>query len=143
MSILLYVPGLLVILFKRSGLLVSIRHITTIVLSQILLALPFLLRHWRSYLTYAFDLSRIFLYRWTVNWRFVDQKTFLSPQWAKGLLIGQVSVLVAFGLARWCNSDGSVWKVLDRGFRRPTLPASRAPVTPDRWFLSCFWFTYS
>jgi len=132
MSILLYLPGLLVVFFKSRGLLASLRHVTTIALSQVLIALPFLLQHWRSYLRYAFDLSRVFLYKWTVNWRFIDERTFLSPQWAKALLIGHISTLVAFGLARWCKSDGSVWKVLGRGFRRPTLPAGLAPVTADQ-----------
>jgi len=132
MSIFLYLPGLLVVLFKRRGLVASLRHAVTIALSQILLSLPFLLRHWRSYLKYAFDLSRVFLYKWTVNWRFIDETTFLSPQWTEALLICHMSTLVAFGLVRWCKSDGSVWKVLDRGFRRPMLPASVALVTADQ-----------
>ena len=132
MSIILYLPGLLVILFKRRGLIASLRHITTIAITQILIALPFLWQYWRSYWAYAFDLSRVFLYKWTVNWRFVDERTFLSPQWAKGLLIGHMSMLVAFGLFRWCRNDRSAWKVLDRGLRRPTLPAGLAPVTADR-----------
>lgn len=131
MSILLYIPGLLVILFKRSGVLGTLRHIATIVLSQLLLALPFLLHNWRSYLHYAFDLSRVFFYKWTVNWRFVDEGIFLSPSWARGLLIGHVSTLIVFGMLRWCNKDGGVWKVLDRGLRRPTIPAGLAPVTAD------------
>lgn len=131
MSIFLYLPGLLVILFKRHGLIASLRHVWTIVLSQVLLALPFVMKHWQSYLNYAFDLSRVFHYKWTVNWRFVDEETFLSPRWAKGLVIGHVSTLIAFGLCKWCKRDGGVWKVLDRGTRRPTLPASVAPLTAD------------
>lgn len=131
MSILLYLPGLLVIIFKSRGLLATLRCVMTIVLTQVLFALPFLRAHWRSYLNYAFDLSRVFLYKWTVNWRFIDEDTFLSPAWARALLIGHVSTLVAFGLFRWCNSDGGVWKVLDRGIRRPILPAGLARVTAD------------
>ncbi|KIM80719.1 glycosyltransferase family 58 protein [Piloderma croceum F 1598] len=132
MSIILYLPGLLVVLFKSKGILASLRHITTIALTQVLFALPFILQHWRSYFQYAFDLSRVFLYKWTVNWRFIREDLFLSPQWAKGLLIGHMSVLVTFGLFRWCKSGGGVWKVLDRGLRRPMLPAGLAPVTADQ-----------
>jgi hypothetical protein len=132
MSIILYLPGLLVILFKSKGILACLRHIATIALTQVLFALPFILQHWRSYFQYAFDLSRVFLYKWTVNWRFIREDLFLSPQWAKGLLIGHMSMLVAFGLFRWCKSGGGVWKVLDRGLRRPMLPAGLAPVTADR-----------
>jgi len=132
MSVLLYLPGLLVILFKSRGLLASLRHMATIAFSQTLFALPFLMRHWRSYLKYSFDLSRVFLYKWTVNWRFVDERTFLSPQWAKGLLLCHISTLVAFGLVRWCKRDGGVWKVLARGLRQPALSAGLAPVTADQ-----------
>lgn len=134
MSIFLYIPGLLVILFKQGGLIATLRHIATITLTQILLALPFLSGNWRSYLQYAFDLSRVFLYKWTVNWRLVDEETFLSTRWAKGLLIGHVSTLIAFGLSRWCNRDKGVLRVLGRGFRRPTIPAGLAPVNADRRF---------
>lgn len=143
MSVLLYLPGLLVVFFKRRGLVTSLRHLTTIMLSQILLATPFLAENWHSYLNRAFDLSRAFLYQWTVNWRFVDEGTFSSPRWAKSLLVSHVSTLLAFGLFRWCKNDGGVWRVLERGVRWPTLPAGRVSITADReslprWFC-CDW----
>jgi alpha-1,3-mannosyltransferase len=131
MSILLYLPGLLVIFFKRGGLLWTLKHLSTILLSQILLALPFLRENFWSYLQAAFDLQRVFLYKWTVNWRFVDEETFLSSLWANGLLIGHITMLVAFGLFKWCKPDGTVWSILKRGFRRPGLPAGLVPVSAD------------
>lgn len=130
MSAILYLPGVLVILFKRQGFTSTIRHMLVLACTQISLARSFL-GNSTSYLQNAFDLSRIFLYKWTVNWRFVDEGTFLSPAWAKGLLLGHVMVLIAFGLFRWCRNDGGVSGVLARGFRRPTLPAGLAPVGPD------------
>ncbi|KAF9227600.1 glycosyltransferase family 58 protein [Gyrodon lividus] len=131
MSALLYLPGLLVILFKRHGLMATMRHLLVLVCTQALLARSFLVENTRAYSRNAFDLSRVFMYKWTVNWRFVDEQTFLSPSWAKGLLIGHVTVLVAFGLSRWCRSDSGVAAVLCRGFRRPMLPAALSPVSPD------------
>ncbi|RDB24043.1 putative Dol-P-Man:Man(5)GlcNAc(2)-PP-Dol alpha-1,3-mannosyltransferase [Hypsizygus marmoreus] len=131
MSILLYLPGLLVILFKRRGLFSTCRHLMTMVAVQTLLASPFLAEDFWAYVNSAFDLSRVFLYKWTVNWRFVDEKIFLSRQWALGLLVGHVSVLVLFGLFKWCRDDGGVWRVLDRGLRQPHLPAGIAPTTAD------------
>ncbi|KAJ7710030.1 glycosyltransferase family 58 protein [Mycena rosella] len=139
MSILLYLPALLVVLFKRNGLLATFRHVVTLGASNALLALPFLEEDYWAYLRSAFDLSRVFLYKWTVNWRMIDQETFLSPQWANGLLFGHVSVLAAFGLAIWCQKDGGVWSVLKRGFRKPGLPASFAPVTAD--YIATIFFT--
>ncbi|KAH7889470.1 glycosyltransferase family 58 protein [Phlebopus sp. FC_14] len=131
MSALLYVPGLLVILFKRHGLVVTMRHLLVLACTQVLLARPFLRDNARSYLRNAFDLSRVFLYKWTVNWRFVDEQTFLSPSWAAALLLGHVTILTAFGLFRWCRSDGGVLAVLRRGFRRPLTSAALSPVSPD------------
>ncbi|KAG1877858.1 glycosyltransferase family 58 protein [Suillus subalutaceus] len=131
MSAILYLPGLLVILFKRHGLFATIRHMLVLACTQTLLARSFLIANAKSYLRNAFDLSRVFLYKWTVNWRFVDERTFLSPAWAKGLLLGHVTVLVTFGLFRWCRGDGGVARVLQRGLRRPGRPAGLAPVDPD------------
>lgn len=131
MSVLLYLPGLLVILFKRRGLVSTMRHMLTIVATQALLAANFLDGDRWAYLRSSFDFSRVFLYKWTVNWRLIDEDTFLSPGWAKGLLIGHASVLVAFGLFRWCRPDGGVWPVLARGLRKPLRPAALAPLSAD------------
>ncbi|KAJ3566674.1 hypothetical protein NP233_g6848 [Leucocoprinus birnbaumii] len=131
MSILLYLPGILVITFKRKGIASTFRYLLTITAIQALLASPFLAKDPWSYLKGAFDLGRVFLYKWTVNWRFVDEPTFLSPTFSLSLLIGHLSVLVAFGFFKWCAPDGGIWKVLDRGLRRPLSPAGLAPTTPD------------
>jgi hypothetical protein len=131
MSILLYLPALLVVLFKRSGLLATSRHMITLIASNALLALPFLEEDYWAYLRSAFDLSRVFLYKWTVNWRMLGEETFLSPQWANGLLLGHISVLAAFGLFVWCKKDGGVWVVLKYGIRKPDIPAGFVPVTAD------------
>jgi len=131
MCILLYLPGLLAILFKRGGLLSTLRHSATIVLAQVLFASPFLRENASSYLQRSFDFGRIFLYKWTVNWRFVKEETFLSPLWATGLLVGQAAALIAFGLWRWFGKDGGVWVVVRRGLQRPRAPAGVVPVTAN------------
>jgi len=131
MSILLYLPGLLVITFRRRGLATTLRYLITIAAVQALLAFPFLSEDPCSYLKRAFDLGRAFLYKWTVNWRFVDEPTFLSPTFALSLLVGHLSVLVTFGLFRWCRLDGGVWKIINRGLRQPLQPAGVTPTTPD------------
>jgi alpha-1,3-mannosyltransferase len=71
------------------------------------------------------------LYKWTVNWRFVDEETFLSPQWALGLLVGHLTVLCAFAWFRWCQPDGGTLNVLVRAWRRPLMPSGFVLVTPD------------
>lgn len=131
MSILLYLPGLLVITFRRKGLATTLRYLITIAAVQVLLAFPFLSEDPWSYLKGAFDLGRVFLYKWTVNWRFVDEPTFLSPTFALSLLVGHLTVLVAFGLFKWYKPDGGVWKIINRGLRQPLRPAGLTPTTPD------------
>ncbi|KAK0228428.1 glycosyltransferase family 58 protein [Armillaria fumosa] len=131
MSIILYLPGLLVIFFKRRGFIYTIRKLAFIFATQVLFAFPFIRNNWREYVQGAFDLSRMFLYKWTVNWRMVSEEIFLSPQWRKALLLGHVCTLIAFGWNRWCKQDGGVPQVILRGLRRPALPASLNPVTAE------------
>ncbi|EMD38437.1 glycosyltransferase family 58 protein [Gelatoporia subvermispora B] len=131
MCALLYLPGLLVVLFKQHGLLATAAHVATIITSQLAIGLPFLRQYPRSYLLRSYDISRIFLYKWTVNWRFISEETFLSSRWALGLLLAHLATLVAFGLFRWCRSDGGVRNILISGIRRPSQQPQPAVVTPD------------
>jgi alpha-1,3-mannosyltransferase len=131
MSILLYLPGLLVILFKRRGLFFTLVHLVTLFATQALFAVPFLREDAWAYARSAFDLGRAFLYKWTVNWRMFDEETFLSDRLATTLLVGHGSILIAFGLFKWCASDGGVASVLSQGLRRPFHPSGLVPVTAD------------
>ncbi|KIL68557.1 glycosyltransferase family 58 protein [Amanita muscaria Koide BX008] len=131
MSILLYLPGLIVIVFKRRGLYSTLRYILTIIAVQTLVAASFLRHDPWAYLRLAFDLGRVFLFKWTVNWRFVGEEIFLSRHWSLGLLIGHLSLLVLFGLFKWCRADGGVRRVIERGLRRPFSPAGLAPLTGE------------
>lgn len=131
MSVFLYLPGILVVLFKRHGLLYTLRHLLAMGLVQAWLAAPFLRQHPLPYLRNAFDLSRVFLYKWTVNWRFLDEQTFLSARLAKGLLFGHALTLIAFGLAKWCRRDGGTFTVIKNGLRRPGQPGSMVPMSAD------------
>ncbi|KAK1227172.1 dolichyl-P-Man:Man(5)GlcNAc(2)-PP-dolichol alpha-1,3-mannosyltransferase [Marasmius sp. AFHP31] len=139
MSILLYLPGLVVILVKRKGLLYTIRKLFTITGIQSIIAFPFIQEDWRAYLRSSFDLSRVFLYKWTVNWRMVPEEIFLHPRWATSLLIGHVSLLLLFGISKWCNPDGGVKATISRALRRPAMPAGLSPVSAD--FVATVFFT--
>jgi alpha-1,3-mannosyltransferase len=131
MSALLYLPAFLVVLVKQRGLAATIRLCLMIFSVQGLLAYPFLLEHPLPYIKNAFNFNRVFLYRWTVNWRFLSEERFLDPNFAKALLVGHVSVLVAFGLFRWCRTSGGVLAVLKRAIQHPTRPGSPVPVSAD------------
>jgi hypothetical protein len=49
----------------------------------------------------AFDFGRAFLWKWTVNWRFIDEEIFLSREFAWSLLAGHALTLALFILTRW------------------------------------------
>ncbi|KAJ7632501.1 glycosyltransferase family 58 protein [Roridomyces roridus] len=139
MSVLLFLPALLILLFKRLGLLDTLRHVLTLGASHALLALPFLEEDYWAYLRSAFDLSRVFLFKWTVNWRMLGEEVFLSQEWANGLLLGHASILIAFGVFVWCKKDGGVWTVLKRGLTNPQVPASPGTVNAD--YIATLFFT--
>jgi alpha-1,3-mannosyltransferase len=130
MSVLLYLPGLLVILVKGYGISSTIRNVFMMVALQMLLGRRFLTEFPREYLNGAFDLSRVFLYKWTVNWRFLNEQTFLSPTFARALLIGHAIVLVVFGF-RWSQRDGGVALLLRRALTYPKEACSYLTITPD------------
>ncbi|KAH9005087.1 mannosyltransferase [Lactarius hatsudake] len=131
MSVLLYLPAFLVVLVKGRGLATTVRLCFTIISVQGLLGYPFLLEHPLPYVKGAFDFGRVFLYKWSVNWRFLSEDGFLDPKFATALLVGHASVLVAFGLFRWCRSARGAMAVLNRAIRRPDRPGSLVPVTAD------------
>ena len=100
--VLLYLPAFLVVLVKQRGLVTIIWLCLTIFSVQGLLASPFVLERPLPYFRTAFNFGCVFLYQWTVNRRFLSEKRFLDPNLAKASVVGHVSVLVVFGLFRWC-----------------------------------------
>lgn len=54
-----------------------------------------------SYLSKAFELSRVFLFKWTVNWRFLGEEVFLSQPFSQALLVAHASLLALFTATRW------------------------------------------
>lgn len=131
MSAALLLPGILVVLFRRHSLLGTLRHLSILLLSQVVLAQNFLREDPSAYFTRAFDLSRVFLYKWTVNWRFLSEERFLRSDIARALLVGHVATLIAFGIFMWCRADGGVVAVLRRGIRRPGKSPALAVVSAD------------
>ena len=124
MNILLYLPGVIFVLIKQLGLVQTLLHLFNMLLMHAIIAYPFLFSHPQSYLAGAFDLSRQFLYKWTVNWRFVPEHIFLSKSFASGLLLCHLILLAAFALRKWSTSDGGPIKVFLRAILRPFIPAA-------------------
>ncbi|KAM9088562.1 dol-P-Man:Man(5)GlcNAc(2)-PP-Dol alpha-1,3-mannosyltransferase isoform 7-T7 [Megaptera novaeangliae] len=68
---------------------------------KVVLGLPFLLENPVGYVSRSFDLGRQFLFRWTVNWRFLPEALFLHRAFHLALLTVHLTLLLLFALCRW------------------------------------------
>jgi alpha-1,3-mannosyltransferase len=103
MSLLLVLPAVGTILLQGRGFFGSLKLAALMAQLQVAIANPFLVGNARGYLSRAFELSRQFLFKWTVNWRFVGEETFLSKQFSLTLLGLHASILAAFLANKWLN----------------------------------------
>ena len=115
MNILLFIPGYAFILYQSVGLGVSFLHGIVILMIQvrtffnlicvytkkIILGLPFLLHAPESYLSRAFEFGRAFIFKWTVNWRFLGEEIFSSSLFARSLLVLHLLALLLFLKFQW------------------------------------------
>ncbi|KAH0978562.1 hypothetical protein GBA52_028281 [Prunus armeniaca] len=81
-------------------------------LVQILLGIPFILSHPFAYISRAFNLGRVFIHFWSVNFKFVPEPIFVSKAFAISLLIAHLGLLTAFAHYRWCMHEGGLFKFL-------------------------------
>ncbi|OAF68964.1 hypothetical protein A3Q56_03297, partial [Intoshia linei] len=80
MNILLFAPGYLFALIQTGKRVsVIIKYVSICAVVQLIIALPFLSSHPVSYIKGAFNIKRIFIYKWTVNWKMIPEYTFKSP----------------------------------------------------------------
>jgi alpha-1,3-mannosyltransferase len=101
MNLLLIAPGLAFILLQALGFDRSFTQALIVSQSQGLFAYEFVRVNWRSYVGRAFQLNRQFLYRWTVNWRFIPEHIFLSAPFSGTLLSAHATLLLLFAATRW------------------------------------------
>ncbi|CAK7265022.1 dolichyl-P-Man:Man(5)GlcNAc(2)-PP-dolichol alpha-1,3-mannosyltransferase [Sporothrix epigloea] len=101
MSLLLALPAVGIILLFGRGFRGALRLAMLLVLVQVAIAMPFVLVNAVGYFGRAFELSRQFFFRWTVNWRFAGEEIFLSAPFALGLLATHMALLILFITTRW------------------------------------------
>ncbi|KAJ5488958.1 Dol-P-Man:Man(5)GlcNAc(2)-PP-Dol alpha-1-3-mannosyltransferase [Penicillium diatomitis] len=106
MTLVLLVPGIAVVTLLNLGRGRSIALGVMAILIQVLISIPFIRENPLGYLSKAFELSRQFMFKWTVNWRFVGEETFLSKEFSLGLLVLHVSLL-ALASAVWVKPSGT------------------------------------
>ncbi|ERT03225.1 hypothetical protein HMPREF1624_01531 [Sporothrix schenckii ATCC 58251] len=112
MSLLLSLPAVGLVLLYGRGFRGAVRLAAVLVQVQFAIAVPFLLENPQGYLGRAFELSRQFFFKWTVNWRFVGEDVFLSRPFALGLLGVHVALLALFATTRWLRPAGTLASVV-------------------------------
>lgn len=89
----------------------------------------------KNYLSRAFEFSRVFLYKWTVNWRFVGEEKFLSKRFSYGLLAAHFCLLYTFIVTRWLRPSNWTLPEAIGALLKPPSKETQARisrrVTPD------------
>jgi len=110
MSSLLYLPAIaLLILMSTGSAARSLRMGALMAQLQLILAFPFIVSgkgNLPGYLSRAFEFSRDFLWKWTVNWRFVGENIFSSSAFKFSLLGLHLGLLMWFIQTRWLKASG-------------------------------------
>jgi alpha-1,3-mannosyltransferase len=96
MNILLFAPAILLTYLTCLGLKGTLIQLTVCASVQVLLGIPFILTNPVAYIHGAFNLGRVFLYEWTVNWRFLPEDIFTNSYFHIGLLALHVTLLLFF-----------------------------------------------
>lgn len=135
MSLALAGPAIAVMLFQVLAPSRAINSLMLMLQVQIVIGYPFWSVNGQAYFGRAFELGRKFLYRWTVNWRFVGEKTFLSKEFANGLLVAHATLLGLFLFTRWLRPSGlspfGMAKTIFKPFPEHVQRSIRRNVTAD------------
>ncbi|KZF19345.1 glycosyltransferase family 58 protein [Xylona heveae TC161] len=135
MSLLLALPAIGLILFQGIFTKRALNQAQIMLNVQLALAMPFIGTNPWGYLSRAFEFSRQFLFKWTVNWRFIGEETFLSKKFSTALLLAHVVVLLIFISTRWTKPLGySASRAVQVLLRTPPLieeAAISSQITPD------------
>lgn len=109
MNSLLFLPGAAVIYLQVLGPIGAfVQTAVPFLAVQVGVAIPFLMAGFhQEYFSKAFEFSRVFFYKWTVNWRFVPEDIFLCREFALALLGAHLILLLAF-----CTKRGYHWMAL-------------------------------
>ncbi|KAI3980073.1 hypothetical protein MKX01_042727 [Papaver californicum] len=116
MNVLLYAPPLFLLMLKSMSICGVITALAGAAVLQILLGLPFLLSFPVDYLSGAFNLGRVFIHYWSVNFKFVPEEIFVSKEFAVSLLIIHLLLLAVFAHHVWCKYEGGLLNFLSSKF---------------------------
>ncbi|SCV01421.1 LANO_0F11694g1_1 [Lachancea nothofagi CBS 11611] len=135
MNALLFLPGVLLSIFQLTGghLAFTLGCLGIMAGWQFYVAQIFIQQNPREYFSTAFDFGRQFMYKWSVNWQFVDEEVFENPWFHRALLVSHLAVLSLFLVTRFCSSFSEIrtsFKALKHPFT-PVLQSYRSVKTLD------------
>ena len=87
MNMLLYAPGVLLVLLIATGFKETIICLSICAALQLILGYPFLSTYPVEYLMRSFDVRRVFEYKWTVNLKFLPEEIFKGKSLSGILLL--------------------------------------------------------
>jgi alpha-1,3-mannosyltransferase len=87
MNMLLYSPGILLCLLLSTGFYETFICLAICAVWQLILGYPFLSTYPIDYLKNSFDIGRVFMFKWTVNFKFLPEEIFVSKPLSIGLLL--------------------------------------------------------
>lgn len=114
MNVLLFLPGIYLILSRSEGIWKGTYYLLQILLMQIVIGIPFINENPASYFNKAFEFKREFLFKWSVNWNYLGEELATDPKFALALLSLHLLFLIFFLLMKWVNlktifKELSVW----------------------------------
>ncbi|CBK24812.2 uncharacterized protein [Blastocystis hominis] len=112
MNVLLFFPAVLLLLFESVGVTRAILLLLLCAIVQIVVGAPFIVTNPMGYFSRAFEFSRTFTYKWTVNFKFLPYEIFVLPKFGALLLLLQLSLLLCFIFFRWTQPMGGIWRVV-------------------------------
>ncbi|KAK7259350.1 hypothetical protein RIF29_24955 [Crotalaria pallida] len=112
MNVLLYAPPLLLLMLKSMDISGVFLALAGAALVQLFLGLPFLVSYPVAYISRAFNLGRVFIHFWSVNFKFIPEPVFISKGFAIFLLAAHLTLLASFAHYRWCNHEGGLLNFL-------------------------------
>ncbi|XP_006645542.3 dol-P-Man:Man(5)GlcNAc(2)-PP-Dol alpha-1,3-mannosyltransferase [Oryza brachyantha] len=120
MNVLLFAPSLLLLMLKAMSIKGVFFALSGAAALQVLLGIPFLLSHPVEYISRAFNLGRVFIHFWSVNFKFVPEKFFVSKELAVALLVLHLTTLIVFAHYKWLKHEGGVFRFLHSRFKDAT-----------------------
>ena len=103
MSALLYLPALLLNLNFHFGILQTLASVLFMVALQLVIGYEWIAFNADSDFGKAFEFSRVFMFKWSVNWQFLGEEVATGKALAGLLLCTQLALLLVFLFFKWTS----------------------------------------